>query len=108
MVVAPLVANIWWTKHWLMRPLPSRWRHAIAALASTILWIYCGYASTRVIAPSGGVEHVFASNGLAYFCVFMAMVSVIGGFLGLLLWTEEEGERVAQKLPDAVSTEWSD
>lgn len=108
MLVVPFAANIWWTKHWLLSPVFSRWRFAVAGLVGAILWIYCAYISTRVIVPEGGTDHVFGSIGLAYFSAFMAFISVVGVLLGLLLWTEEEGQRVAAGLPDAVRTQFGD
>lgn len=106
--VIPLALAMWWTKSWLMDSIIARWRFAVSAVSGTILWIYVAYSSTRVIEPSGGVEHVFGSPALSYFAAFMALVSVVGMILGLLLWTEEEGQRTAETLPGAVRTQFGD
>lgn len=97
-LVALLIA-FWWTKNWLMEPIIAKWRFTVAALAGTILWIWLAFASTRVVAASGGVQLVYGSTALAYVCGFMALVSVVGLILGLLLWTEEEAEQAARNAP---------
>lgn len=99
MNVGALVAATWWTKHWLMDPLPSRWRYVIASLVGVPMWIFVAYSSTRVVDPSSGVGHVFGSMALAYVGAIMAMVSLVGCVLGLYLWAEEEGQQTAQQLP---------
>jgi len=90
---------MWWTKSWLIDPVVQRWRHLIGALVSTIGWVYLAYTATRVIDTSGGVTIVFGSNALGVFSTFMAFVSVVGIFLGLLFWTEETGREVSEDLP---------
>lgn len=104
MLLVPLAANLWWTKGWLMDPIIARWRFAVSAFSSAILWVYLAYTSTRVVSTSGGAEIIHDSLPLAYFCAFMAVVSVAGLVLGLFLWTEEEAEEAARLLPDSVNT----
>lgn len=99
MLVVPFATNVWWTKSWLMDPIDSRWRFAVSAFAGTIGWIYLAFASTRVVEASNGQPIVYGSTSLAYVCAFMALVSVVGIILGLLLWTEEAGSEVTQSLP---------
>lgn len=106
--VIPLALALWWTKNWLMDTIVARWRFAVSAIAGGILWIYVAYSSTRAVDASSGVEIVFESFALAYFSVFMAILSVVGMLLGLTLWAEEEGERTTQTLPDAVQTQFGD
>lgn len=97
--VTMLALTMWWTKQWLVDRVASRWRHLIGALASTIAWIYLAFTATRVVDTSSGVTVVFGSGALGMFATFMAFVSVIGIFLGLLFWTEETGEEVSQDVP---------
>lgn len=106
--IVPLAIALWWTKSWLMDPIIAKWRFAVSSLAGAILWVFVAYTSTRAVDPSGGEEIIFQSMGLAYFAVFMALVSVVGMLLGLLLWTEEEAERTAQSLPAAIQTQYGD
>lgn len=108
MLIAPFIAAIWWTNQWLTGRVLARWRHAVSALVSAIFWIYCAYASTRVVDASGGVEIIYGSLALSYVSAFMAIVSVAGALLGLALWTEEEAERTARELPESVQTGWDD
>jgi hypothetical protein len=96
---AMLVLTMWWTKSWLINRVASRWRHLTGALVSTIAWAYISFTATRVADPSGGVTIVFGSEALATFAAFMAFVSVIGIFLGLLFWTEETGREISEDVP---------
>lgn len=97
--VGALILAMWWTRHWIMDQSLSRWRFVASAFAGTILWIITAYIQTRAAYPSGGVEHIFESMALAYFCVFMALFSIVGLLIGLVVWTEEEGEDAGQTLP---------
>lgn len=108
MVLVPFATAVWWTKHWLMDTIIARWRFAISALAGAILWIYLAFAVTSAHEASGGVVIEYGSMALAYFCAFMALVSVAGMFLGWFLWAEEEAEETARELPDAVKTGFGD
>lgn len=101
MFVAPFLAAIWWTRQWLLTRLVSRWRFVIGGLLGTLLWVYCAYASTRVLVADGGTTVTFGSTSLAYFCVVMAIVSFVGIPIGLLEWTEEEGEEVREEVPNS-------
>lgn len=108
MLLVPFATAMWWTQKWLMEPIIARWRFAASALGGSILWVFVAYASTRVVSTSGGVEILHDSLALAYFAAFMALVSVLGGILGLFLWTEEEAEETARMLPNSVRTGFDD
>lgn len=98
--VAAFAFAMWWTKQWLVTRPVSRWRFALSALSGSILWVYVAYSATRAVDTSGGVTVVFGSLPLAYFSAFMALLSVVGIFIGLLLWTEEEVEKSSENIPE--------
>lgn len=107
--VAAFAFAMWWTKYWLMNRIIARWRFAVSALSGSILWVYVAYSATNAIAPDGaGGTIAFQSMALSYFAAFMAFVSVIGAILGLLLWTEEEGQLATEGLSDSMKTQFSD
>jgi hypothetical protein len=54
------------------------------------------------------VTQAFGSDGLAVFATFMAFVSIIGIFLGLLFWTEETVEAVSEDAPKSGGVLGSD
>lgn len=108
MNVGVLLTATWWTKSWLMDPIQSRWRFIVASLTSIPMWIFVAYSSTHVVDPSNGVGHAFGSMALAYLAVIMAVVSVAGLIIGVLLWAEEEAQETAQTLPGAVRPGRSD
>lgn len=103
-----VVSAVWWTKHWLLTRLISRWRYAIAGGVSTLLWIIVAYASTRYIVTTGGVEFTYQAMSVAYMATFMAFVSVVGILLGLLTWAEEEGRDASEELPDRMTGDLGD
>lgn len=103
--LAAFVLALWWTKQWLISRPVSRWRFAVSALAGAILWVYVAFTATSSVSASGGVVIEYQSMPLAYFAAFMAFVSVVGIILGLLLWTEEEGEEASQNLPQNVRSQ---
>lgn len=103
----PFAVTVWWTKSWLMDPIASRWRFTISAFSGTIAWVYLAYAATRGVEASGGVQEVYGSISLAYFCGFMAVVSFVGIILGLLLWTEESGTETIGELRRAAGSGFS-
>lgn len=102
MHVAAFLGALWWTKHWLMDPMPQRWRFILSTLSSVPLWIVVAFTATRVIEGSSGVGIVYGSVAIAYFSAMMAFVSVAGFVLGLYLWAEQEGEDAAADLPENV------
>lgn len=108
MNVAAFLAATWWTKHWLIDSITQRWRFIIAALASIPMWVVVAYTSTRVVDPSGGVDHVFGSMALAYLAAMMAFVSAIGLLAGLFLWAEDEASNAAQEIPSSARPGRSD
>ena len=103
--IIPFALAIWWTKGWLMDPIIARWRFAVSGLAGSILWVYVAYTSTAVQESSGGVVIEYSNLSLAYFAAFMAVVSVVGVLLGLVLWTEESLEDRDQNLPEYLRSE---
>jgi len=102
--VAMLAGMLWWTKQWLITRPVSRWRFAVAALAGAIGWIYVAFTATQSAQGSSGVVIVYQSMPLAYFATFMSFVSVVGIFLGLALWTEEEIDESSQNLPQSAKS----
>jgi len=102
--LAMLLGMLWWTKQWLISRPVSRWRFAVAALSGAIGWIYVAFTATQSIDTSSGVTVAFQSMPLAYFATFMSFVSVVGIFLGLALWTEEEVDESSQNLPQSAKS----
>lgn len=100
--LAGFLVAMWWTSKWMITRPVSRWRFAVSALAGSILWIFVAYTATGAVAASSGVVIEYQSMALAYFSAFMAFASVVGIFLGLLLWTEEEGKAASENLPESV------
>jgi len=100
--LAMLLLAMYWTKSWLMDPIVSRWRYVVSCLISSILWVAVGWTATRAIDTSSGVTISFSSMPIAYFGAFMAFVSLICLFLGLAMWTEEEGNEATQNLPQQL------
>lgn len=103
--VVPFLLAIWWSKHYLTGQLISRWRFVLASLIGAILWIYVAFTATRGIDPSDGVSIVFGSTAFAYFAGFMAFVSVVSIFLGLLLWTEEAADETGVNSANIAKTQ---
>jgi hypothetical protein len=108
MHVAAFVGALWWTKHWMLDPVGQRWRFILSSLASVPLWIVVAFTATRAVSGSSGVGIVYGSLPIAYFGGLMAALSLLGFVLGLFLWTEEEGERAAQSLPENVRGQFGD
>lgn len=106
--LAAFVLAMWWTKQWLISRPVSRWRFAVSALSGAILWVFVAYTSTSSLDTSGGVTIEFQSMALAYFSAFMAFVSVVGIFLGLLLWTDEEAREAGDDVPSYLKSNLSD
>lgn len=108
MHVVAFAGALWWTKHWLMDPIAQRWRFILSSLSSVPLWIVVAYTATRAVEGSSGVGIVYESLPVAYFGALMAFLSLLGFVLGLFLWTEEEGERAAESLPENVRGSFGD
>ena len=100
--LAAFVVAFWWTSKWMITRPVSRWRFAMSALAGAIVWIYVAFTALGSVATTGGVTVLIQSQSLAYLAAFMAFVSVVGMILGLFLWTEEEGEKATEGVPDEV------
>jgi len=99
---------LWWTKHWLVNRPPARWRFAVSALSGALLWVLVAFVSTNAQAASSGVVVAFESMPIAYFSAFMAVLSVVGTVLGLLLWTEEEVKETGRNVPQNLRSNISD
>jgi hypothetical protein len=97
--VVAFAGALWWTKQWLVNRPPARWRFAVSGLAGALLWVLVAYVSTNAQAASSGVVVSFNSLPIAYFAAFMAVTSLVGTVLGLLLWTEEEIKETGQGVP---------
>lgn len=97
--VAAFAAATWLTARWLLTRPQSRWRHIVAGLISTLLWIPVAYTSGNVYVADGGSTVAFGSQALGTFATFMAVVCVAGLLVGLLLWTEEEAQEMSDALP---------
>jgi len=100
--IAMLALSMWWTSKWLISRPVSRWRFAVSALAGAIAWALTAWLSLGSTSASSGVQILYGSQALAYFCAFMAFVSIVGIVLGLALWTEEEIEQTGEGVPDEL------
>ena len=97
--LAAFVGALWLTERWLLHDPGQRWRHIIAGICSTILWIPVAYTANNVAINDSGVTAVFGSQALASFAIFMVLVNIIGLVLGLYLWVEGETDAASDYLP---------
>lgn len=106
--LAAFVVAMWWTSKWMITRPVSRWRFAMSAFAGAILWVFVAFTALGSVVTTSGVTVLITSQGLAYFSGFMAFLSVLGALLGLFLWTEEEGEKAAEGVPEEVLSNLGD
>jgi hypothetical protein len=97
--VAAFLAATAITGSWLLTRPRSRWRHIVAGIVSTLLWIPVAYTAGNVGVADGGEIVTFGSQALAGVATFMAVASLAGILLGLLLWVEEEVDAASDELP---------
>lgn len=100
--IAVLAFAWWWTSKWLVTRPATRWRFAAAGLVSVPAWVLAAFLSLGSVSASSGVQILYASPALAWFCGFMAFASVVGTIIGIALWTEEEVERTGDRMPESV------
>jgi hypothetical protein len=96
---AAFVAAIAITGSWLLTRPSSRWRHILAGIVSTLLWIPVAYTAGNVGVADGGEVVTFGSQALAGVATFMVVASLVGILLGLLLWVQEEADAASDDLP---------
>ena len=90
---------LWLTARWLLTRPGQRWRHIVAGLACTILWLPVAYTADNVHVADGGTTVAFGSQAFAAVSTFMVVVSLVGIVVGLLLWVEREAEDAHEALP---------
>ena len=88
------------TGGWLLRRPRSRWRHLVAGIAATILWIPVAYTANNVGVADGGTVVTFGSDALVTVSTFMAVVCIAGLLIGLVLWVEEAADDASDELPN--------
>lgn len=97
------LAATWLTARWLLDPPTQRWRHLVAGIASTLLWIPVAYTSNDVhTATDGGGTVAFGSSAIGGVATFMIVVCVAGLVLGLLLWVEQSADEASAELPRSM------
>lgn len=97
--VAAFLAATALTGGWLLRRPRSRWRHLIAGLAATLAWIPVAYTANNVGVADGGEVVTFGSDALVTLSIFMAIASIAGVLIGLVLWVEEATDDASEELP---------
>jgi hypothetical protein len=90
---------LWLTARWLLVRPTSRWRHIVAGLISTLLWLPVAYTANNVYIASSGVVTRFGSESLGTFAIFMVVVCIAALVLGLYLWVEEAADDASAELP---------
>lgn len=94
------IAATWLTAKWLLSPPASRWRHIVAGVLTTVLWVPLAYTAGNVETTDGsGGTVAFGSEALGTFATFAAVVSAIGLLVGLVLWVEETADEAHSDLP---------
>ena len=96
--VAFVVAS-WLTARWLLDRPQSRWRHIVAGIVSTLLWIPVAYTAGNVGVADGGERVAFGSQALGTVATFMIVVCLLALLVGLVLWVEEEAENASAGVP---------
>ncbi|MFW5956341.1 MAG: hypothetical protein ACOCQY_02945 [Halorhabdus sp.] len=97
---AAFAAALYLTCKWLLERPRSRWRHIVAGLVSTLLWVPVAYTAGNVAVADGGEAVSFGSDALGMFAIFMIVVNMAGLVLGLYVWAEEEVDEASEAAPD--------
>lgn len=92
-------AAMWLTARWLLTRPGQRWRHIVAAIVSTVLWIPVAYTAGNVGVADGGEVVAFGSDALGAFATFMVVVNIAGLLVGLVLWVEDEARATDDPVP---------
>lgn len=91
-----------WTARWLLTQPSQRWRHLVAGIAATLLWIPTAYTANNVGVADGGTTVTFGSSAIAGVATFMVVASVAGVVVGLLLWVEQSADAASAELPASM------
>lgn len=95
-------AALWLTARWLLTRPQSRWRHIVAGLVATLLWIPVAYTAGNVAVADGGTTVAFGSQALGTVAIFMVVVNIAGLIVGLFLWAEEATDDASESLPSEM------
>jgi hypothetical protein len=96
---AAFLAATWLTARWILSQPTQRWRHIVAGLVSTILWIPVAYTANNVHVADGGASVAFGSDSLGMVATFMIVVNIGALLVGLMLWVEGEADEASKALP---------
>lgn len=102
---AAFLAATWLTSRWILSRPGQRWRHIVAGLVSTLLWIPVAYTASNVAVADSGTTVAFGSEALGAFSIFMVVVNIAGLLVGLVLWVEDEADEASESLPAGMRHE---
>ena len=97
---AAFLAAIGVTGAWLLVRPRSWWRHLVAGIVGTILWLPVAYTAGNVGVADGGSVVTFGSRALTGVATFMIVVNLLGLILGSYLWVEEAADDASDELPN--------
>lgn len=92
----------WLTARWMLTRPETRWRHLVAGIVTTLLWLPVAYTAGNVHVADGGSKVAFGSDALGTFAIFMVVVCIVNLVVGFMLWVEGAVDESHKDLPDGM------